>query len=71
MSKTYEIPYNQRLCISIEEAAEYSMIGENRLRQIIDIDKCEKRLDWILRVGQWTRIKREPFEKWVLSQSDL
>jgi hypothetical protein len=47
------------------------MIGENRLRQIIDIDKCEKRLDWILRVGQWTRIKREPFEKWVLSQSDL
>ena len=34
-----KIPYNQRLCISIEEAAEYSMIGENRLRSIIDNDK--------------------------------
>lgn len=66
-----KIPYNQRLCISIEEAAEYSMIGENRLRNIIDNDKYKNELDWILHTGQRVRIKRPLFEKWVLQQSHL
>ena len=67
MSKI-EIPYNQRLCISIEEAAEYSMIGEHRLRKIIEDDRS---LDWVLHVGARTRIKRSQFEKWVLQQYNL
>lgn len=67
MSK-YEIPYNQRLCMSIEEAAEYSMIGEQRLRKIIEDNPA---LEWILRVGARTRIKRPQFEKWVLQQYNL
>lgn len=66
-----KIPYNQRLCISIEEAAEYSMIGENRLRSIINNDKYKKELDWVLHTGQRVRIKRPLFEKWVLQQSYL
>lgn len=66
-----KLPYNQRLCISIEEAAEYSMIGENRLRSIIDNDKYKNELDWILRTGQRVRIKRPSFEKWILQQSHL
>lgn len=66
-----KIPYNQRLCISIEEAAEYSMIGENRLRSIIDNDKYKKELDWVLHTGQRVRIKRPLFEKWVLQQRYL
>lgn len=66
-----KIPYNQRLCISIEEAAEYSMIGENRLRSIIDNDKYKKELNWVLHTGQRVRIKRPLFEKWVLQQSYL
>lgn len=53
---------NQKLCLSIEEAAEYSMLGENRLRKIIDDDKT---LDWVLYVGSWIRIKRPQFEKWI------
>ena len=65
---TSEVPYNQRLCISIEEAAEYSMIGEHRLRKIIEED-CT--LDWVLRIGARTRIKRPQFEKWVLQQHNL
>lgn len=67
MSKL-EIPYNQRLCISIEEAAEYSMIGEHRLRKIIEEDRS---LDWVLHVGNRTRVKREQFEKWVYKQYNL
>ena len=65
---TSEVPYNQRLCISIEEAAEYSMIGEHRLRKIIEEDRT---LDWVLRIGARTRIKRPQFEKWVLQQHNL
>lgn len=67
MSK-FKIPCNERLCISIEEAAEYSMIGEQRLRKIIDEDKS---LNWVLYVGSWIRIKRPQFEKWVMQQNNL
>lgn len=67
MSK-YEVPYNQRLCISIEEAAEYSMIGEQRLRKIIEDDRS---IEWVLHVGNRTRIKRPQFESWVLKQYNL
>lgn len=65
---TSEVPYNQRLCISIEEAADYSMIGEHRLRKIIEEDRT---LDWVLRIGARTRVKRPQFEKWVLQQHNL
>lgn len=63
-----EVLYNQRLCISIEEAAEYSMIGEQRLRKIIEDDHS---LEWVLHIGNRTRIKRPQFEKWVLQQYNL
>ena len=63
-----KIPYNQRLCISIEEAAEYSMIGEQRLRKIIEDDRS---LEWVLHVGARTRVKRPQFEKWILQQNNL
>ena len=65
------LEYNHRICISIEEAAEYSMLGENRLRRIIEQDRYEKQLDWVLHVGSIIRIKRIPFEKWVLEQDYL
>lgn len=67
MSKN-EIPYNQRLCISVEEAAQYSMIGEQRLRKIIEYDRT---IDWVLYVGSRVRIKRPQFERWVLQQYNL
>ena len=65
------IPVNQRICLSIEEAAEYSLLGENRLRRIIDQDRMEHKLDWVLHVGQRIRVKRVPFEQWVLRQDFL
>lgn len=62
------IPIYKKLCITIEEAAEYSMIGEQRLRKIIEDDRS---LDWVLYVGSWIRIKRPQFEDWVLEQNNL
>lgn len=54
--------------MTIEEAAEYSMLGENRLRKIIEENKA---LDWILYIGSRVRIKRKQFEEWVYTQSNL
>lgn len=59
---------SQKLCLSVEEAAAYSMLGENRLRKIIEEDKT---LDWVLFVGNRTRIKRPQFEKWIEEQNYL
>ena len=56
----------QKLCLTVEEAAVYSMLGENRLRKIIEEDKT---LDRVLNVGSWIRIKRPQFEKWIEKQN--
>ncbi len=67
MSKLQLLP-NQKLCLSIEEAAAYSMLGENRIRKIIDEDQT---IDWVLYVGSWIRIKRPQFEEWLARQHFL
>lgn len=67
MSKLNLLP-SQKVVLSVEEAAEYSMIGENRLRKIIEEDKA---LDWVLFVGNRIRIKRLQFEEWVAEQNYL
>lgn len=68
MMKKLEIPPQERYSMSIEEAAGYSLVGENRLRKIIEEDKT---LDWVLRVGSQVRIKRVQFEKWLDEQHNL
>ena len=59
---TAEIPVWERLCLTIEEAAAYSLIGENRLRTII---QNNQHADFILQIGNRTRIKRKEFEAYV------
>lgn len=66
MSQT--IPVWEKLCLTVEEAASYSMLGENRIRKIIEDDKT---LDWVLYVGSWVRIKRPQFEQWLSEQTYL
>jgi hypothetical protein len=34
--KNNSIPINGRLCLTVEEAAEYSLMGEQRLRKLIE-----------------------------------
>lgn len=67
MSKLNLLP-NQKICLSVEEAAEYAMLGENRLRKIIEEDKT---LDWVLFIGNRIRIKRLQFEEWIAGQNYL
>ena len=64
-NKTQLLP-NQKLCLSVQEAAEYSMIGENRIRRIVERAPS---IDWALFVGSHLRIKRPQFERWVSDQA--
>lgn len=66
--KKAELPPQTRYSITIEEAAGYSLIGENRLRKIIEEDKT---LEWVLRIGSQVRIKRVLFERWLDGQYNL
>lgn len=61
MSKT-EIPIWEKVCLTIEEAAAYSHIGENLLRQQIKDGKLDNA---ILCVGNRTLLKRKAFEKYL------
>lgn len=57
-----EIPFWRRYTLTIEEAAMYFRIGENKLRAIV----AENRnADFILWNGNRPQIKRAMFEKWV------
>lgn len=66
--KRAELLPQDRYAMTIEEAAGYSLVGEGRLRKIIEEDKT---LDWVLRVGSQVRIKRELFERWLDRQHNL
>ena len=68
MARKNNNPPQERYSMTIEEAAGYSLIGENRLRRIIEEDKT---LDWVLRVGSQVRIKRALFEKWLDGRYNL
>lgn len=62
MSRNKEIPIWEKYTLSIEEAALYFRIGENKLRALIDEDKTAKFLLWN---GNRVQIKRELFERFV------
>ena len=62
MKKTAEIPFWERYTLSIEEAAAYFRIGENKLRKIISENEDA---DFILWNGNRPQIKRKKFEEFV------
>ncbi|MBR0277988.1 MAG: excisionase [Clostridia bacterium] len=55
-----QIPIWEKFTLSIEEAAVYFRIGENKLRQIVSENKDA---DFILWNGNRPQIKRAKFEK--------
>lgn len=67
MNKMMRIPFWERYTMSIEEAAAYFRIGENKLRKIINENKDA---DFIFWNGNRAQIKRKLFEKYI-DQCDL
>ena len=57
-----QIPIWEKYTLTIEEAAEYFRIGENKLRNMINSNKLA---DFILWNGNRAQIKRKLFEKHI------
>ena len=60
MSK-YTVPLWEKANLSLEEAAAYSGIGINKLREISNDEKCK----FVLWVGNKRLIKRKLFEQYM------
>ena len=64
MNKT-QIPIWEKYALTIKECAEYTNIGENRLRELVKSDGDS----FILIIGNKTLIKRKSFEKYIDSRN--
>ena len=63
-----EVPIWQKLNISIEEAASYSGIGINRIRELMNENDC----DFVLKVGcKKSLIKRVKFERYIMAHEAI
>lgn len=60
--KSIEVPIWHKFTLSVEEAALYFRIGENKLRRIISENKDA---DFVLWNGTRPQIKRAMFEKYI------
>ena len=61
--KSKTIPIWQKQKLTLEEAAEYSNIGINRLRMLTDDPKCP----FVFFVGRKRLIKKKLFDKYIES----
>ena len=58
--KQTDIPIWERYTLTIEEAAKYFRIGENKLRRLAEENK---NANWLIMNGNRIQIKRKQFEK--------
>lgn len=56
-----EIPVWEKANLTLEEAAAYSGIGINKLRELSDSDDCK----FVLWVGSKRLLKRRPLEQYL------
>ncbi len=56
-----EVPVWEKANLTLEEAAAYSNIGINRLRELSDADQCP----FVLFVGNKRLIKRKQFDAYL------
>lgn len=61
------IPVWEKINLTIEEAAEYSNIGINKINELAKSPMCP----FVLYVGRKKLIKRKEFEKFIATSSEL
>ena len=66
MNQAY-VPIWERYTLTIEEAAKYFRIGENKLRRLAEENK---NAGWLIMNGNRIQIKRKQFEK-VIDSLDV
>ncbi len=61
MREELKVPIYQKQNLTIEEAAEYSNIGQNKLRELTADERC----NFVLYVGTKRLIKRKQFDAYI------
>ncbi len=61
------IPIPEKLLLTVEEAAEYSHIGQAKIRELLNDSEC----DFVIRKGTYSLIKRKKFEEYLLERNVL
>lgn len=61
MKQPIEVPIWEKSNLTIEEAAQYSNIGQNKLRELTDNEECK----FVLWVGTKRLIKRKLFDEYI------
>ena len=64
---TEKIPLREKANLTIEEAAEYSNIGQNRISEMLRMPRCP----FVLYVGKKKLVKRKEFEKFLADSIEL
>lgn len=67
MSDIYQIPIYKKINLTVKEAAAYSGIGENKIRELVQSPHCP----FLLMNGRNILIKRLPFEEWLLQKETI
>ena len=62
-----EVPIWQKITLTMEEAAEYSNVGINKIRQLSDSPGCT----FVVFVGKKRLIKRKEFERYIEARNIL
>ena len=61
MKPTQSTPTHLKLTLSIEEAAEYTGIGINKIQSLLNIPNCK----FVLFIGKKRLVKRKEFEEFI------
>ena len=66
MNKPY-VPIYEKVAFTIEEAAEYSNIGQNRICNLLKKPRCP----FVLYVGAKKLVKRKEFERFISKNIEI
>ncbi|MCI8635304.1 MAG: helix-turn-helix domain-containing protein [Eubacterium sp.] len=61
------VPISNKIALTIEEAAEYSNIGQNKLSKLLKMPRCP----FVLYVGKKKLVKRREFERFITESIEI
>lgn len=65
--KDISVPIEHKLALTVNEAAEYSNIGQNRIAKLLQLPGCP----FALKVGAKKLVKRKEFEQFISAKRQL
>ena len=65
--KRESVPIRDKIALTIEEAADYSNIGQNKISELLKMPRCT----FVLYVGRKKLIKRKEFEEFISKSVEL